>query len=337
SPGSLAGGGIFLNARLAENIETELGRPLATGEPVTLSMYSDGSFHIRKGIFSGIHSYISYTEPLDRIVLADASIVRSLANYTTGYVSGNQDEDSIPDSGSFDMDDLFSGAEDNESSGGEGITLVELEQMLSDTTQRTALVETDAAAWSFILLSAGDRGQGRLLRVLENEAEENQWAVRILNWRNAAGLGAQAVFALQTVFYSGMIFIVFGAVLVIMNALVISVFERIPEIGTMRGLGAGRRFISSLFIAESMILTMSASIAGIILGIIISYVTLETGITIENELLITLFGGNVIRPVVSVSGIVKHLVMALAAGSIAWIYPVSLAMRIQPVEVMGKG
>ncbi|MDX9802355.1 MAG: hypothetical protein RBT69_13575, partial [Spirochaetia bacterium] len=60
SPGSLAGGGIFLNARLAENIETELGRPLAIGEPVTLSMYSDGSFHIRKGIFSGVHSYISY-------------------------------------------------------------------------------------------------------------------------------------------------------------------------------------------------------------------------------------------------------------------------------------
>lgn len=337
SPGSLSDGGIFLNARLAENIEAELGRPLEIGEPVTLSMYSDGSFHIRKGIFSGIHSYISYTEPLDRIVLADASIVRGLANYTSGYISVDMDEEIISDAGSFDMDDLFSEPLDTVSAGEEGITINELEEILSDTGQRTALVETDAAAWSFILLSAENGRQRNLLRVIEKEAEENDWAVRVLNWRNAAGLGAQAVFALQTVFYSGMIFIVFGAVLVIMNALVISVFERIPEIGTMRGLGAGRRFISNLFIAESMILTMSASAAGILLGIIISGITLKTGITIENELLITLFGGNVIRPEVSLSGIVKHLVMASVAGSVAWIYPVSLAMRIQPVEIMGKG
>ncbi len=332
---SLSEGGVFLNSRLLEEVESDLGRSLEIGEPVKLSMYSDGSFRIRKGIFSGVHSYVSYTEPLDRVVLADATIVRSLANYTMGFAEEDNKNSSGTDE-TFNMDDLFSEPSDAVADTS-GFTLDTLEDILSDTEKRTDLVMTDAASWSFVLFKAADNSEYHLRKNLKREAEKNGWDVNILNWRNAAGLSAQAVFALQSAFYGGIVFIVLGAVLVIMNALVISVFERVGEIGTMRGIGAEKSFIRKLFIAESMILTMTASAAGILLGIMFSLLASKSGITIENDLLITLFGGTVIKPSVGFIPVVKHLFMAAVVGSVAWIYPVSLAMKIQPVEIMGKG
>lgn len=150
-------------------------------------------------------------------------------------------------------------------------------------------------------------------------------------------MSAQAAFALQSAFYGGIIFIMLGAVLVIMNALVISVFERMPEIGTMRGIGADKSFIRKLFIAESMILMMGSSAAGIIIGGIVSFIVSGNGIIIENDLLITLFGGELIKPVLTFKAVFFHLLIAAVVGSVAWIYPVSIAMKIQPVEIMGKG
>ncbi len=104
----ISSGGIFLNKMLLDDIENELDRKLEYGEPVKLSMYSDGSFRIRQGFFAGTHEYISYTEPLNRVVLANAVIVRSIANYTLGYAdeSLNTGETDAEDD-LFDMDNLF--------------------------------------------------------------------------------------------------------------------------------------------------------------------------------------------------------------------------------------
>ena len=330
----ISSGGIFLNRMLLDEIENEIDRKLEYGEPLKLSMYSDGSFRIRQGFFAGVHEYISYTEPLDRVVLANAVIVRSIANYTLGITeedSGKTEEDL------FEMDDLFSEAEDAVADAEDSFSLTELEGLISETETGTDLQMTDSGAWSFILFKSTEGKEKALNRFLKKEASKNKWPVNVLNWRNAAGMSAQAAFALQSVFYGGLIFIMLGAVLVIMNALVISVFERIAEIGTMRGLGAEKSFIRKLFIAESMILMMSSSAAGILLGAAVSFFISLNGIIIENDILITLFGGEIIKPVLSLNSVVFHLFIAAAVGSIAWIYPVSIAMKIQPVEIMAKG
>lgn len=349
----LSRGGIFLNERLAAEVEEDLGRELSIGEPLQLSMYSDGSFRIRRGVFSGVIGYVSYTDPLDRVVLADASLVRSIVNYTLGII----DE---PDTGSedysgddlFDLDSLFESSAVPESvisgpeevvagnsvpEAGDELTLEYVEEILSEEEELSFhQIDADSAAWSFVLFRAAEGKATVLRKTLARNAEEQGWPVRVLDWRSAAGLGAQAVFALQSIFYGGIIFILFGAVLVIMNGLVISVFERITEIGTMRGLGAGKGFIRALFITESMLLTITASSVGILAGIILSHAVSVSGISVNNELLAVLFGGNVIRPLVTVSGVLKHLFFAFAAASLAWIYPVSLAIKIQPAEIMGK-
>ena len=334
----ISSGGIFLNAVLLGDIEEEIGRELEYGEPLKLSMYSDGSFRIRQGFFAGVHEYISYTEPLDRVVLADSVIVRSIANYTLGYAGENAaSPDNETEDNLFQMDDLFSDSEDTVAAVEESLSLTELEEIISDTEARTDLVMTDSGAWSFILFKSKEGKEKALNSFLEKTISKNRLPVKVLDWRSAAGMSAQAAFALQSAFYGGIIFIMLGAVLVIMNALVISVFERISEIGTMRGIGAEKSFIRRLFIAESMILMMTSSAAGIILGGLVSFIVSGNGIHLENDLLITLFGGDLIKPLLSFKSVFLHLFIAAVVGSVAWIYPVSIAMKIQPVEIMGKG
>jgi putative ABC transport system permease protein len=196
-------------------------------------MYSNGSFKVRRGTLSGVHKYPGGTEIMDRLVLADPTIVRGLADYTMGYVSSSAN---VVESGPVgDLDDLFASAEDVVDSGDSGFSLETLEGALSDNADRDLMVSPDAAAWSFALFRSEEGQERRMRDSLESVAEDNGWSVRVLDWRGAAGTSAQALFAVQGAFYLGMGFIVIGAVLVIMNALVISVLERTAEIGTMRG------------------------------------------------------------------------------------------------------
>jgi putative ABC transport system permease protein len=128
--------------------------------------------------------------------------------------------------------------------------------------------------------------------------------------------------------------LILGAVLIVMNALVISVLERSGEIGSMRALGASRGFIRSLFVLETMILTVLAACVGVAFGAAFCAFVSGTGIPLDNPLLASLFGGKVVRPRAETGAALFHVAGAALIGSLAWIYPVSIALKIQPVHAM---
>ena len=338
NPDDISEGGIFLCQSIKDAAEKKLGRALEKGEEVKLSLYSNGSFKLRKGTYAGCHRYINQTAPFDAIILADPTIVRGLIDYTAGNLvaddSGKSSEPAATDD--FDLDTLFAESEDTEKAQDEGFSLDRIESILADTTERDALAQVSSSAWSFVLFKAEDGRERQLKRELAAMARENRWNVEIKSWRKGAGLSAQMVFALKAAFNVGILFIIIGAVLVIVNALVISVLERSYEIGTMRGIGAGKPFISALFIAESMMLTLTAATIGIIIGAVAAAL-FSGGIALHNDLLITMFGGDVLRPVVTFKNIALHFAGAALVGALSWIYPVSLAVKIQPVTIMGRG
>ena len=338
NPADISEGGIFLCQSIKDAAEKKLGRALEKGEEVKLSLYSNGSFKLRKGTYAGCHRYINQTAPFDAIILADPTIVRGLIDYTAGNLvaddGGKSSEPAVTDD--FDLDTLFAESEDTEKAQDEGFSLDRIESILADTTERDALAQVSSSAWSFVLFKAEDGRERQLKRELAAMARENRWNVEIKSWRKGAGLSAQMVFALKAAFNVGILFIIIGAVLVIVNALVISVLERSYEIGTMRGIGAGKPFISALFIAESMMLTLTAATIGISIGAVAAAL-FSGGIALHNDLLITMFGGDVLRPVVTFKNIALHFAGAALVGALSWIYPVSLAVKIQPVTIMGRG
>jgi putative ABC transport system permease protein len=323
---------------LAAEIEVSLQRPLEVGEPVKFTVSSGNSFRIRTAPFLGIHEYSGRTEALDRVVLADLTTVRSLADYTQGYNAIENDNESAGNSEDlFNFNDLFSEDLDVTASEVDEFSFEAFESDLADTGDRDTLLMTDNGAWSFILIKAIKGRQSEMFNNVKAVLIDSESAIELLSWQQAAGSSALILFAVQSLFYLGLGFLGSGAVLVIMNALVFSVLERVGEIGSMRSLGATPGFIRSLFMMESMIVTLGGAILGIGIGLITVHIVQISGITLSNPLLVSVFGGSDLNPVITVKSVILHLLLALILGGLAWIYPVSLAMKVQPVTAMSKG
>lgn len=329
-------GGAFLNESMVKRIETKTGRPLSLGANFSLTSIVNGSAKLRTASYAGMYRYPAPNEALDRVVLVDASIARALCDYTAGFALAANDNDPHPapkqESEAFDIDDLFAEKKPLQDAK-EGLELADVESTLRDVARRDALVATNDAAWSFVIVRMKDpRDAASTIARLRRELDPEDY--RVLDWQIAAGSSALILIAVRAILYAGVFILLLGSALVVMNSLVISVLERTEEIGSMRALGASKSFVRRQFMAETFILTGSAAIAGLLISVLLVSFFGNVGFKLDNPLLASLFGSAVLRPVVSPASMVLHFFGALAAGSLAWIYPVSLALKIQPIHAI---
>jgi putative ABC transport system permease protein len=326
--------GLVLNFAQMENIKRQNGR-IDIGDTVTLTVFTDAGFTIRSVPLVGIFSYATRSAASDRICFVDVETARSLNGYIVGSMAADAADVSLaPES----LDELFaSGQSDTLASTGASLELSSVEKALEDTGARAQAVKTVSGAWNFILVRAEPGWSlSRLRGAIGRLVESGGYEARILDWRGTAGSQAQMVYMLRLVFNIGIIILAVAGLVIIMNSLVISVLERAGEIGMMRAIGASRSYVCRLFVAETLSITFSGALAGLALGCIGILVLSFAGIRLTNPLLITMFSGSVIRPAITVTDAAAYLITALAAGSMAWIYPVRLVLKSQPVQAMAK-
>lgn len=112
----------------------------------------------------------------------------------------------------------------------------------------------------------------------------------------------------------------------IVNAMLMSVAERVREIGTMKCLGALDGFIIKLFLLESSFQGICGTIFGIILGFVLTFI---------RSLIAYRLYAIIYFPWV---GIIESALLSLAIGTIlsvfAAIWPAYSAARMQPVDAM---
>ncbi len=112
----------------------------------------------------------------------------------------------------------------------------------------------------------------------------------------------------------------------ITNAMLIAVYERYKEIGTMKCLGALDRHIILLFMVESSFQGLAGGVLGFILGLAAAVVStgFSTGFNIALKVpalqMLTLFAGSVL--------------LALALSIMATVYPAWRASQLKPVEAL---
>jgi ABC-type lipoprotein release transport system permease subunit len=102
----------------------------------------------------------------------------------------------------------------------------------------------------------------------------------------------------------------------------------------MRAIGAPRGFIRGLFVVETSALTIVSALAGVLLGMILVIVVDKAGLQFNNQLLVLLFGGNTLHPDISGGNILVSIIAAVVLGTLAWVYPVRLALGIPPVRAI---
>lgn len=154
------------------------------------------------------------------------------------------------------------------------------------------------------------------------------------NWEVAAGPFATTADVIRTVFNVAIIVIGIVAVIIMMNTLVISVMERTSEIGTMRALGAQRGFVWRMFAIEILVITTVFGAIGVGLSLAIIGILHLIGIPATNTFLTVLFAGPELKPVASAISVFGGLVIVSVIGLIAHIYPVAVALRIQPIKAI---
>jgi len=105
----------------------------------------------------------------------------------------------------------------------------------------------------------------------------------------------------------------------VMNIMLVSVTERVREIGLRKALGATPRIIRRQFLAEASFLGLVGGVLGVGLGLI--------GAAVIPHL--------VSNPIaISAAATIGSIVVAVGIGIVAGVYPASRAARLAPIDAL---
>jgi putative ABC transport system permease protein len=102
----------------------------------------------------------------------------------------------------------------------------------------------------------------------------------------------------------------------------------------MRALGGEKSFIRRIFLSETLILNVAASLAGIIVGLVLILATGRRGLPLPETVSQFLIGGGALPMNLSAAPFVTALVVVIAVSILATILPIRVATRITPLAAM---
>ncbi len=306
---------------------------LSLGDTLEFIVENGFSSRIRAVPVKAIYHYSVKNPILEKIVLVNPETVRSVFDISELASSESvelSDEQSAFLESSGDLDDFFSEASDFS----ESVVTEKIEYSKEDM-DALSNVYTESTSWNFLVIKLKDKKNTQLVvHQMNKYFKDNEWNLEAVNWRKSAGNTAFYLFILRFIFNVGIIIVLLAGFIVINNTLVINILDRIREIGTMRAIGANKRFISAECMLETFIMAITAGIVGGILGIFASKALTACQISFTNSFLVQLFGGEVLVTQVNFKNLLSSFLLSIFIGFVAWIYPVMTALRINPVQAM---
>ncbi|HAP42713.1 MAG: hypothetical protein A2087_05000 [Spirochaetes bacterium GWD1_61_31] len=345
--------GILLERNNLEDINEKLGTELGIGDEVLLTGVGAGSFNIRRVPIRGIYIYQSYSETSSFISYVDPQTLRSLKGLTlnTGMVTVSAEIQSLLDTTDIDSlfgeDSLF--ADDSlfaEPAGAASISgaasrpgaAAAVETAVAAPALEPAIapeLELDAGAWEYILIRLKTPlAAGSFIRAANRWFAEQGIPARAADWKAAAGPFSTTSDVVRLVLTVAILMVAIVAIIIIMNTLVISVIERTGEVGTMRALGAERGFIRRMFTMEILVIATVFGLIGLAGGVLILSIVRLIGFEAVNPFLEILFAGKVLKPVINPFSLLVTQLAIMLFSVLANGYPLSLALKIQPIRAI---
>lgn len=122
----------------------------------------------------------------------------------------------------------------------------------------------------------------------------------------------------------------------IVNTMLMVVLERIKELGMLMAVGMNKTRVFLMLMLETVMLTFTGGIIGIILGILFYLATAKNGINLSMYAEgLEAFGYNsIIIPVLETEMVVVIGIMVILTGIIASIYPARKALKYNPADAL---
>jgi ABC-type lipoprotein release transport system permease subunit len=337
--------GAMITAERAKEIAGRSGVYPEIGDPLLLTAAGAMGFKIREVPLRGIYRYINPGPLMNEIILTDPQTARILASIQVAS-SGLEEGEGFLDAA---VDDLFGEAafpagtddppiEDPALDSGEadgGLSPDSLAAYLGSFTGEEEGPLT-GGSWNFIILRLEPGvSAGRFIDSL-NKKIRPLGAVAV-SWRIAAGNSAILLFLVQAFFNGGIVLMSAAGIIAAVNILLISVFKRTSEIGTLRAIGAGDGYIRTLVLGENLVLSCVAGALGVFAGFCCVHALNRAGISISNSIIASLLGGPILslRFIPAVAAASFGLALALGLG--ASVFPVETAVRINPIVAVRQG
>jgi putative ABC transport system permease protein len=176
---------------------------------------------------------------------------------------------------------------------------------------------------------------GRVEEVARNIREglatrdQKQSGIEVHTWSQLSPFANVAKMIDVMIFFIKLMLV--GIVLIsILNVMIMAVYERIREIGTIAAIGTLPGKILSLFLVEGFCLGVVGAIAGVLVGLGIIWVLNLAKITFN-------FGqatGLILAPTIAPTEIVTACLMVIIASVLASLQPAYKASRMEPIEAL---
>jgi putative ABC transport system permease protein len=345
--------GAMISEEKAASIASRTGQKPQVGDVLTLTAAGDSGFKIREAPLVGIFRYKNPVAYMNEVVLVDAQTVRVLSEIQIATSDALAADEALSLLGQgAKLDDLFGGSGfgvQGSGVGEEGL-LDELSGLLAGNTERLNIGDrgqgtgdsedgggaTHGGDWNFIVvrLKAGESAERFIKKTRGLLAANGAMAV---GWRFAAGSQAIVALLVQALFNAGVLLVSIACVLAVVNILLIAVFKRTREIGTLRAIGARDGYIRALILGENCGLGLLAGFLGVALGWALFAFVNGAKIPVSNEILASILGGAVVNIAFSPPLAALSLLTALVLGLISSLYPVEIAVKIDPIVAVQAG
>ena len=328
--------GMMLHEKMQASFKKENGVDLKIGDTVQLNNFGESGFKIREVPIVGIFRFKAGNERSFEFMqpnFVDVNTLRALKGKAVLSPEDLHLDQGTKDSLAMGSDDFFSDKAVVTKADSVKPTL-NFDKLLGGTN-RVDQATTDRGAWNYILVKLTPGvSDTEFVKSMNAVFEKEKLAVKAQSWVPSAQPDSGVFFAMAVVFNIIIWLIAIVSVIIIMNTLVASVMERTPEIGTMRAVGAQKGFVRSLFIMETLTITVVFGIAGIVLGFLLILLLNITGIAAPNDFMKLIFGGATLHPEITFGQVLTSLAIIFFIALVSWILPVRMALKVSPLKAI---
>lgn len=330
---------IIVDTRVVESFIKSWGKPLELGDNVLMARM-DGL--IREGKVVGLFKPANEYSAMFQSVYCEPGLARAFADLTYANSFSQELPDSVDLSISEMSEDDFFGGDDDLFDDIEDDTAIlgsttDFDSILGDTSLRDQLNQTDDGSWQYIIAKLNNpRADKKIVAKLNKRFKEEGLNAQAMDWKKAALSYSGTVEGIGFIFNLLIIILAVVVFIIIMNTMIVSVIERTSEIGTMRAIGAEKKFVKKLFYSEAIILTSISALAGIIFAFICMAIFNACNIAVTNSIAKMILGGGLLHFTPTLKIILTTIIVALLGSIISNRYPVKSALKITPIKALSK-